>query len=59
VDRVEEEHVYDELKRLRKNNNRLKEGHDIPKKGGNVLYKGKLVKYAFINRNQESNPHAE
>ena len=45
---VNDEHLYEELKRLRKENARLKEERDILKKGRSVLRTTAAVKYAWI-----------
>ena len=47
---VHDEHLYEELKRLRKENARLKEERDILKKGGGVLRATAAVKYAWIRQ---------
>src|SRR5262245_19112009 len=47
---VHDEPLYEELKRLRKENARVKEEHEILKKGGGVLCATAAVKYAWLHQ---------
>ena len=50
----QDEHLYDELKRLRKENARLKEEHAILKNGSRLFCKRKCLRFQFIRDHQES-----
>jgi transposase len=48
-----DDHLYDELKRLKKEVSQLTEARNLLKKGGSVLCQGTTVKYAWIRQQSD------